>query len=110
MTKPATHDTHAVIFNKGTGPALMALPDARDAVRRFPETWSFGPFTDQPQDSGRYVNVPSDFAELGEMERRSIAAQIWRDMADRPMAEVDAALGRRYAIRFDAAAELSVPR
>jgi hypothetical protein len=31
-------------------------------------------------------------------------------MADRPMVDVDAAVAGRYALRFNAAAELSVPR
>src|SRR5215813_4410975 len=40
MSQPASLDTHAYLFNKSTGAALLALPDARDAVRRFPDTWS----------------------------------------------------------------------
>src|SRR5262249_25698893 len=98
-----------VAFNRNTGPVLMALPDARDAVRRFPDTWSLDEWTDQPQDRGQFVHVPSDFAELPEETRRGIATQIWRDMADRPMSEVDAALGGRYAMRFEAASVLNMP-
>jgi hypothetical protein len=107
MTKAASHDTNAYVFHKVIGPALMALPDAHDATRRFPDQWSHDPWSDQPQDRGQFVHIASDWREFGAEQRRGIAAQIWRDMADRAMAEVDAALAGRFALRFNAAAKAS---
>jgi hypothetical protein len=108
MTKPASHDTHTFVFNKATGPALLALADARDAIRRFPEQWSYDVWGDQPKDRGQFTWIPSDWNELPEEVRRGFATQIWRDMADRPLNEVDSALAGRYATRFNAAAVLNV--
>jgi hypothetical protein len=69
VTKPATHDSHAFAFNKSTGAALLALADAREAVRRFPDEWSFDPWG-PPQDRGQFIHIPSDVAEL---PRRRVA-------------------------------------
>jgi len=105
MAQATTFDTHAFVFNVVSGPVLMPLLDAVATVRRFPDQWSLDPWSDQPQDRGQFVHVPSDWRELDAMARRSVAAQIWRDMSDRDMAEVDAALAGRYAMRFNAITE-----
>jgi hypothetical protein len=104
----ASLDRHTFAFHRDTGPALLPLVDALAAVRRFPDQWSLDAWSDQPQDRGQFVVVPSDWRDLPEEARRGIATQIWRDFADRPMKEVDAALAGRYSARFNAIAEASL--
>lgn len=108
--KPASLAIETVIFHRQSGAAVMALLDARDAVRRFPTDWSHAPWGGDEPPSDAAIYIPSDWADLSEQERRGLALRIDRSCASKSQAACDALVAQRFADRFDAAAELSVPR